>query len=183
MALVVQRVGQNVQQHATIMTAILTYTILFCLSFFPQFAGYRYTPETDVATNHCSSTYNFCVNYPASLLPVKELLPDDTGIRLKTRDLSSEVTVQAIPGHPGMTPKALFEATLEKISGEVTVISSAFGDDYYEAQFLDVTGGANYLHRVDYLPKHYIRLIARVPAGRPWLIERLKEDVTVQFDR
>jgi len=165
------------------MNTILTYTFLLSLPVLFHSAGYEKSQTPRAVHQYCNSEYNYCVKYPESLLPLKEEFTDGTGIRLKTKDQLSDVSVRAIPSQPGKTPKALFEAALEKFSGEITVISSSFGDDYYEAQFLDVTGGANYLYRVDYLPNHYIRLVARVPAGRPWLIERLKEDVVVQFDK
>lgn len=183
LALVVQRSEAMRQQHATIMNPILTYTIILSLPVLFLTSGYEKSQTPLTVGQYCNSTYNFCVKYPESLLPVRKLLPDDSGIVLRTEDELSEVRVSAVPGAPAIAPQALFEAALKKFSGEVTVISSAFGDDYYEAYFLDAGAGTGYFHRVFYFPRHYIRLVARVPVSRPWLIERLKEDVIVQFDK
>jgi hypothetical protein len=163
------------------MNAILTYTIILSLPVFLLSAGGENTGTPAAVAQYCNSTYNFCVKYPESLLPVRHLLPDDGGIVLRPQDELSEVTVSGIPSAPGIAPQALFEAALKKFPGEVTVISSAFGDDYYEAYFLH--GSVSYFHRGFFFQNHYIRLAARVPVSRPWLMERLKEDVVVKFDR
>jgi hypothetical protein len=142
-------------------------------------AAFSFTYTTD---RYCNARYAFCVEYPASLLPEKQLLADFGGIRLKTSDLSCEVEVLVVPRAPEQTPKDIFDTWVKGLASPEkppTVLNYLFAYDFYESYF--TFRERNYFHRSYSLEGYFVRLVISVPANRPFLMQRLREDVKMVF--
>ena len=131
---------------------------------------------------YCNTRFEFCVNYPAPLLPEQRVSDNDDGVILKTTDRSSQVSVYGSFNVFKWTPKDLFEFTIKELpggGGDIKVLTSLFGDDFYECAFLH--GTSQYYHRGYFVKDRYVQMVAQTPVNRPEMMSRLREDVTVQL--
>lgn len=150
---------------------------LFLSFSFLQKDGYR------AATQYCNNRFGYCLNYPASLFPERTLSVQSDTLILKSVGQIAEVKVVGKLGTTKEAPAAIFEKNLEVIShknGKANVISTLFGEDFYEANFL--CGDFTFHQRANFSPTAAILLTITVPMNRPEMMVRAKSDIEIVFD-
>jgi hypothetical protein len=102
---------------------------------------------------------------------------------LKSVGQIATVTVVGKSGPAQATPEAVFEKNLQAITskyGKANVISTLFGEDFYEANFL--CGDYTYHHKANFSPSAAVLLSITVPMNRPEMMVRAKSDVEIIFE-
>lgn len=88
-----------------------------------------------------------------------------------------------VPRAPEQTPKDIFDIWVKGLASPEkppTVLNYLFAYDFYESYF--TFRERNYFHRSYSLEGYFVRLVISVPANRPFLMQRLREDVKMVFD-
>ncbi len=131
---------------------------------------------------YCNSRFEFCVSYPEKLLPGQKVSDNDDGVILSTADRLTEVSIGGSFNVLQWSPKELYQFNLESLHGgkPVKEISSEFGDDFYESYFL-ADDGMSYYHRAIFIKHYYILLIIKAPVNQPEMMQRLREEVAIDF--
>ncbi|MEK7253768.1 MAG: hypothetical protein AAB316_03425 [Bacteroidota bacterium] len=131
---------------------------------------------------YCNSRFEFCVSYPATLLPHQKVSDNDDGVVLRTSDQIGEVSVTGSYNVLQWSPKELFDFTIEQdMEGQkgFTLISSDFNNKDYESRFK--LKGKEFYHKAYFHKDFYILEIISVPASEPELLTKLQEEVSVNF--
>lgn len=132
-------------------------------------------------SNYCNSRFDFCVIYPATVLPNQEVSVNDDGVILKTAEGKAEVNVFGSYNITNWSPQELFEFSINSLvenkKEKVEIYSSTFGEDYYECYF--EIGNNNYINRSYFVKDYYISLMIKVPKDEPILYQKLLDEVTV----
>lgn len=157
---------------------------LFALSvfFFIHFTEGNDKRLQAPAERYCNRSFNYCVKYPGSLLPHKQELPGSSGIALQPADRTALVTVWADTAAAGQSPKIYFERYLNRLPGggdDLIIFDTIFGADYYEAYFN--WQSESLFHQAFFFERYCVSLIARVPGNHPWLLQRIREEVRLEF--
>ncbi len=162
----------------TLMNISLACLIFLCAGFtsFSQ-------NEAELQPHHyCNEKFNFCANYPSSLLPFKATLTQNNGIVLRSDDGFAEVI---IAGYRQPTTESTEKAFLTSIqqqvkqNGDLKIISSIFGEDFYECSFII---GLNFsYHKSYYFDDHFVRLEIKVPISNPVMLKSLKAEIDIDF--
>ena len=138
---------------------------------------------TGVAERYCNEEYAYCVRYPGSLFPYKQLLPDSSGIGLQPYDRSALVTVRGDRQAAGKSPQTYFGEQLQALAplqDRMTILDTLYGDDYYEAYFTWQT--ESIFHQAFFFDEYCVVMIARVPTDRPMLLKQIRREVQLEFE-
>ncbi|MCB0519748.1 MAG: hypothetical protein H6577_16655 [Lewinellaceae bacterium] len=132
---------------------------------------------------YCNNRFDYCLDYPNSLLPDRYLSPQSDTLLLKSVGQIAEVSVMGKLGKTGSTPERVFEKNLQFIiskNGKATVISTLFGEDFYEANFL--CGDFTYQQKAAFSETRSALFTIKVPVNRPELMVRLKADLDFIYE-
>ncbi len=135
------------------------------------------------ATQYCNNRFGYCLNYPSSLFPDRTLSVQSDTLLLKSVGQIAEVKVIGKLGATKEAPEAIFEKNLQAISsksGKANVISTLFGEDFYEANFL--CGDFTYHQKANFSPTAAVLLTITVPMNRPEMMVRAKSDIEIVFE-
>ena len=131
------------------------------------------------SSNYCNARFDFCVRYPAAILPVQEVSVNDDGVNLKTADGKSEISINGSFNVMNWSPIELLEFSLNSITddkGGADISTSEFGDNYYECSF--TYDGISYFNRSVFVKDYYISLLIKVPVNEPLLMQKLQSEVS-----
>lgn len=146
--------------------------------------GFSPTPNIppQEANLYCSDEYHFCAKYPASILIEKINLPQENGISLKTEDGFAEVVIAGFPLLEDMNPKSVFLASARAKSIpslEPKVISSIFGEDFYECYFM--IDRHFYYHQAYFFNDYFVRVEIKAPINMPDKLQILQQQIRLEF--
>ncbi len=158
-------------------------TIFWAAFIMAGFSSFQHDTSSQEANLFCSDVYHFCANYPASILTHKINLPQGNGIMLKSEDGFAEVIMAgySLPAHT--STKSLFlSSTREKSvpAIEPKVISSIFGEDFYECYFMIDRG--YYYHQSYLFDDYFVRLEIKVPINMPDKLQVLQQQIRLEFE-
>lgn len=171
----------HLDNHST-MTRLMNISIIW--ASFLMF-GFSPTPSfpPQEANLYCSEDYHFCAKFPASILTEKITLPQENGIFLKTEDGFAEVIIAGFPLLEDMSPKSVFLASArEKTSPskEPKVISSIFGEDFYECYFM--VDRYFYYHQAYFFNDYFVRVEIKAPINMPDKLQILQQQIRLDFN-
>lgn len=155
--------------------ALAVWLVLHAAGAAPREAGF--------AERYCNEQYAYCVRYPGSLFPHKQLLSDSSGIGLQPYDRSALVTVRGDRQAAAKTPRAYFQEQLQALAplqGQLNVLDTLYGADYYEAYFTWQT--ESIFHQAFFFDDYCVIMIARVPTSRPNLLKQIRAEVQLEFE-
>ncbi|MAT53722.1 MAG: hypothetical protein CMN32_04530 [Saprospirales bacterium] len=161
---------------------ILAAALLALSLAFPE-GGKAPVEDSAAFARYCNPVFRFCVKYPESLLPHQQVLPDSSGIGLQPYDRSALVTVRGDRQAAGKTPRTYFAEQLDALTplqGQLSLLDTLYGDDYYEAYFTWQT--ESIFHQAFFFDEYCVIMIARVPTNRPILLKQIREEVKLEFE-
>lgn len=148
-----------------------------------QFTNNTESRGVTFSERYCNEQFSYCVRYPGSLFPFKQILPDSSGIGIQPYDRSALVTVRGDHAAAGLTPRSYFSEQLNALSSlqsEISILDTLYGDDYYEAYFTWQT--ESLFHQAFFIDDYCVIMIARVPTDRPRLLKQIREEVRLEFE-
>ncbi len=154
------------------------------LSLCAGFSSFSQNAAEPQPGSYCNENFNFCANYPSDLLPFKAVLTQNNGIVLRSDDGLTEVIIAGYRRSEPVaesTEEAFLASIQQQIEqhGDPKVISSLFGEDFYECSFII---GLNFsYHKSYYLEGHYVRLEIKTPVSNPVMLESLRARINVDF--
>ena len=156
------------------------------VALFLAFYEAKKTPREShkLSERYCNSLFHFCVKYPESLLPYRELLPDSSGIGLQPFNRSALVTVRGDRTAAGRSPRAYFQEyqnTLASLQKPLNILDTLYGADYYEAYFTWQT--ESLFHQAFFFEDYCVIMIVRVPIDQPLLLKQIRSEVQLEFEQ
>ena len=159
--------------------------LIVSISLLVSFQTDQTSPPRQDPGLYCHDDFHFCARYPSAYLPNQSYLPSHNGIQLKTEDERGVVTIGGYPEKGDKNPREIFESRLIQLEQTAlpdeksTVVSSIFGEDFYECFFLI---GRNYYYHQSFLFEGYYVLVEiKTPINRPDLMTTLHQQISLDF--
>ena len=165
------------------MANLMNTALIWVLFFITGFSQIPLSDQSPEANRYCSSDYHFCAKYPASILTFAAPLVQGNGIILKSEDGFAEVIMAAFPLLANTNSKAIFFSSVREKSmteNEPKVISSIFGEDFYECYFM--VGRYYYYHQCFLFDDYFVRVEIRAPINMPDKLQILKQQINLEFN-
>ena len=149
---------------------------------FISFSSKNLHLETD--GKYCNARFDFCIQYPSTLLTEKTMSDNDDGIRLTSKDgkVCAEASGAYNVGNWSLTD--IYDFTFQDITADypdqVRYISYNIGKTSYEATFQY----GNELHYYKTMLHHdnsYVTLMIAVPKGMEELLNSLKKEMSLDL--
>ncbi|HFA49538.1 MAG TPA: hypothetical protein ENJ95_11040 [Bacteroidetes bacterium] len=161
------------------MNAALLWSLFLTNAFTPSPPG----NPAQTASPYCNEKFAFCAEYPSSILNFEATLVQDNGIVLKSTDGLSEVVIAGYQSAFNKSTEESFRISIQNLlppGKQPTIISSLFGEDFYECFFM--IGHNMYFHRSYHFDDHFVRVEIRTPINRPHTMEKLREGISIDFN-
>jgi len=157
-------------------------TIIWASLIFVGFSPIHNTDPMQEANLYCSEDYHFCAKYPASILTFKATLTQENGIILKSEDGFAEVIIAGFPLPDNADTKSIFLSSAKEksiLSKEPKVISSIFGEDFYECYFM--IDRYYYYHQSYLFNDYFVRMEIKAPINMPDKLQILQQQIRLEF--
>jgi len=158
------------------MRIIYSFIIIAILPFFVS----KKAPEPDV--RYCNARFQFCVEFPDTLLPVQVISDNSDGIILKSKD---EKVVATIAGIQGVTSRNTWDL-YDDFVGEwmedegVKIISENIEQNYYKVSFID--GKNKYWQHLFNMGDKYVIFQIVAPKSEAHQIDKIREHLQLTFN-
>ena len=164
------------------MTNLMNITIFVASLLISGYPSLNNKASAQEANLYCSDSYHFCAKFPASILTNNTALPQEKGIILKSEDGFSEVILAGYSLPENTDTKSLFLVSASKKAVpaiEPKVISSIFGEDFYECYFL--IDRHYYYHQCYLFSDYFVRVEIKVPINMPDKLQVLQQQIRLDF--
>lgn len=135
-----------------------------------------------IEKTYCNERFAFCAQFPDLLFSTQTDLENGNGILLRTENDLASVTIAGYPGFQGKDTQDIFSHELKKRTGEgeqSVIISSLFGEDFYECFFLIDT--RSYFHKAYLYNGKMILVSIETTINQPKLMQELRGAIRVDF--
>lgn len=162
---------------------------LAIISFFPFFlvnqpeknaptASAASTQQANTAEPYCNGRFDFCLEYPTTLLVNKEEGVNDDGIELYNEAGTFQVAAYGAYDLFGWDAQEIYDFNMQSYANqnaEIIVLSQSVTGDHYTTSFLH----KGYIHyqEVWLSGDHYLTLNISVPEGQKEWLEMLRQSV------
>ena len=165
------------------MANLMNIALIWAAFFTVGFSQTSLNLDPQNPNQYCNDEFRFCATFPSSILTFQAGFIQGNGIILKTADGFAEVTIGGFPLPSDTDAKALFLSSAKEksiLQNEPKVISSIFGEDFYECYFMM---GRYYLyHHCFLIDDHFVRVEIKVPINRPDKLQILQSQIQLDFN-
>lgn len=161
------------------MTSLVNMILLLALPL--QFSNnpVEQNPTQDA---YCNERFQFCSQFPNETFPTQLDYLGGSGLLLRTENDLATVIIAGYDDFKGTTTREIHEKEVAKLSapGERSVlISSLFGEDFYECFF--IIGRRSFYHKTYLFDDYLVRLSIETTINQPKLMQELRDNVTLYF--
>ncbi len=165
------------------MVNLMNIALIWAIFFTTAFSQVPLNDRPQEANQYCNDEYRFCATFPSSILTFQATLIQGNGIILKPEDGFAEVTIAGYSLPAKTNAKQLFLSLARKKSAlgvEPKIISSLFGEDFYECYFL--VGKSYYYQQCFLIDEHFVWVEIKVPINRPDKMQILQKQISLEFN-
>lgn len=163
------------------MRLIISYLVLFILPF--AVAEKEAVIVEDVFTEYCNPRYDFCVNYPSTILENEIISDNNDGIILQSEDKNFVVTVS---GSQNILRKDTWELYNEFVAEPLSkqplsrVVYVIVRDNYYETSF--IKNGRRHIQKLYNFGDKHIILDAEGSPDKYYSLRNIKENIELTIN-
>ena len=132
---------------------------------------------------YCMDEYQFCVEFPSYIFTFHNDLIQGNDILLESKDGFSQMTISVSPQPDGASTKNIFKASAKNKSllagKEPKIVSSLFGEDFYECFF--IVGLDYFYHQSFHFEDYFVRIEINTPINMPDKMQVIRQQVEVEF--
>lgn len=167
------------------MRILASFIIMASLSFFIPKEDHEYTNENHLAldSKYCNARFDFCTEYPDTLLPYKFISKNNDGITLQTKDEKVIVIVAGIRRVLDQDIDALFDDYVTdrlKHFEDGKIFYEEFKDNYYKTSFTD--GKYHYLQKLYTLNDKNIIYQIKAPSTMSFRISEIDNHLDISLN-
>lgn len=133
---------------------------------------------------YCNERFQFCSNFPSETFPTQLDFNDGDGILLRTENDLATVIIAGYTEVEGENTREVYQHALQELTADgekPTLISSLFGEDFYECFF--IVGKRSFYHKAYLVDGHLVRLSIQTTINQPMLLRTLRQTITLYFPK
>ena len=158
----------------------------FIMALLPLFMSEEESPSVTIKVDkeYCNPRFNFCVQYPDSLLPIHVVSENNDGIILKSKDQSIVVSVSGFRSINGRDTWDLYDDFVASELADNTnsrILYEIIENSYYKTSF--IVGNYRYFQTLYHRGNKYVIYQIIAPETMAFRIDKIREYVDLSLDK